>query len=101
MSGGKEEEKEPAILDVASLDTYFLITMFISTLAEQAWRHLGIRMDPKTQEIKKDLERASVAIDCIECMVAKIQKALPEDDIRRLKSLLADLQINYARVSAS
>ncbi|MGQ9513916.1 MAG: hypothetical protein ACUVTL_02520 [Thermoproteota archaeon] len=68
MSGGKEGkgEKGPEVLDIASLDTYALLAMFISILTEQAWRHLGIRMDLKTQEAKKDLERASVAIDCIE-----------------------------------
>jgi hypothetical protein len=92
-----DEEKEPAVVDIASLDTYALIAMFIGILAEQAWRHMGLRMDPKTQEAKRDFERASVAIDCVEYMTGKLKGAVPEDEAKKLKALVADLQINFAR----
>ena len=92
-----DEEKEPAVVDITSLDTYALIAMFIGILAEQAWRHMGLRMDPKTQEAKRDFERASVAIDCVEYMTGKLERAIPPEEAKRLKSLVADLQINFAR----
>jgi len=95
--GSADEVKEPAALDITSLDTYTLIAMFIGILAEQAWRHMGLRMDPKTQETKKDFERASIAIDCIEFMASKLGRAIPDDEAKRLRALVADLQINFAR----
>jgi len=96
-----EEGKEPDALDITSLDTYTLIAMFIGILTEQAWRHLGLRMDPKTQETKKDFERAAIAIDCIEFMTSKLEKVVPEDEVKRLRALVADLQINFAREKAA
>jgi len=96
-----EEGKEPGALDITSLDTYTLIAMFIGILTEQAWRHLGLRMDPKTQETKKDFERAALAIDCIEFMTGRLERVVPEDEVKRLKALVADLQINFARIKAT
>jgi len=96
-----EEGKEPDVLDITSLDTYTLITMFIGILTEQAWRHLGLRMDPKTQEAKKDFDKAAMAIDCIEFMAGKLEKAVSEDEAKRLRTLVADLQINFARLRAT
>jgi len=94
---GADEEKEAAVVDITSLDTYALIAMFIGILAEQAWRHMGLRMDPKTQETRRDFERASVAIDCVEFMTEKLERAIPEGEVKKLKALVADLQINFAR----
>jgi hypothetical protein len=92
-----DKGKEPAATDAASLDTYSLIGMFIALLAEQAWRHIGLTMDPKTQQVKKDFERAAVAIDCIEFMTRKLEGVIPEGDAKKMRALVADLQINYAR----
>jgi len=58
-------------------------------------------MDPKTQETRKDFERAAMAIDCIEFMAGKLEKAVPEDEAKRLRALVADLHINFAREKAS
>lgn len=92
-----DEKKEPNVVDITSLDTYTLIAMFIGILAEQAWRHMGLRMDPKTQETRRDFERASMAIDCIEFMMGKLERVLPEEQAKKLKALVTDLQINFAR----
>jgi len=92
-----DEGKEPSVLDITSLDTYELMAMFIGILAEQAWRHMGLRMDPKTQETKRDFERASAAIDCIEFMARKLEKVVPENEAKKLRALVTDLQINFAR----
>jgi hypothetical protein len=58
---------------------------------------MGLRVDPVSGEIEKDLERAHAAIDCIIFLVDKLESHLTEEESDRLRSLITDLQINYAR----
>jgi len=41
-----------------------------------------------------------MAIDCIEFMTVKLGRVVPEDEAKRLRALVADLQINFARIKA-
>ena len=93
-----EKEKVQAV-DISMLDTYALLGLFINLLSIQAWRDIGLHMDPKTSETKTDFERASVAIDCIRYLVDKLDPKLDPDDRNKLKSLLTDLQINFVQQS--
>jgi hypothetical protein len=83
--------------DVSLLDLYQLLSLFVGLLSEQAWRNMGLRVDPATNEIKKDLERAHVAIDCIIAIVDKLEPHVTGDAKNSLRSLITGLQINYAR----
>ena len=56
-----------------------------------------MRVDPRTNEIKKDFERAHVAIDCIISLVDKLEPQLAGEAKNRLRNLITDLQINFAR----
>jgi hypothetical protein len=89
------QEIEP--FDVSFLDLYQLLSLFVGLLSEQAWRNMGLRVDPATNEIKKDLERAHVAIDCIIAIVDKLEPHVAGDVKNSLRSLITDLQLNYAR----
>lgn len=93
-----EKEKVEAV-DISMLDTYTLLSLFINLLSVQAWRDMGLRVDPKTSETKTDFERASVAIDCIKYLLDKLEPKLSQDVQFRLKSLLTDLQLNYVQQS--
>jgi hypothetical protein len=44
------EEKKTKVFDITSLDTYDLLTLFISVLSAQAWQHLGLRVKPGTDD---------------------------------------------------
>jgi len=66
-------------------------------LSEQAWRYIGLRIDPATNEIKKDFAKAHVAIDCIISLVDKIEPHIVGAEKDRLRNLITDLQINYAK----
>jgi len=88
---------ETGPVDISLLDLYPLLELFIGLLSEQAWRYMGLRVDPRTNEIKKDLVRAHVAIDCISSFVDKIEPHLTSGDKDRLRNLITDLQINYAQ----
>ncbi len=91
------EQEQAGPVDISLLDIYQLLELFIMLLGEQAWRYMGLRVDPRTNEIKKDFERAHIAIDCIISLVDKLEPQLPAEDKNRLRNLITDLQINFAR----
>jgi len=91
-----EKEQEPKPIDISQLELYELLELFVLLLSEQAWRHIGLRVTPGTSEIKKDLEKAHVAIDCIISLVDKMEPHLDSSEKERLRRLITDLQINYA-----
>ena len=101
MSSAPDEpektEMETGPVDISLLDLYQLLDLFIVLLSEQAWRYMGLRVDPSTNEVKKDLVRAHVAIDCIISLVDKIESHLTSRDEDRLRNLITDLQINYVK----
>jgi hypothetical protein len=89
-------EQEPSSVDISSLDIYELLELFVMLLGEQAWRFIGLRVYPGTNEIKKDLAKAHVAIDCIISLVDKMEPHIEDAERERLRRLITDLQINYA-----
>ena len=96
MSNESEKKEEPSPVDISDLDIYQLIELFIMLLSEQAWRYIGLRIDPRTNKIDKDLAKGHVAIDCIISLVDKIESNLDNAEIERLRKLITDLQLNYA-----
>jgi len=93
----EKTESEPTLVDISLLDLYQLLELFIMLLSEQAWRYIGLRIDPATNEIKKDFAKAHVAIDCIISLVDKIEPHIVGAEKDRLRNLITDLQINYAK----
>jgi hypothetical protein len=93
-SENKGQEQSP--VDISSLDIYQLVELFIMLLSEKAWRYIGLRVDPHTNKINKDLIRAHVTIDCIISLVDKIESKLENTERERLRRLITDLQLNYA-----
>ena len=95
-SESEKKEQEPSPVEISFLDIYQLIELFVMLLSEQAWRYIGLRVDPRTNKINKDLAKAHVAIDCIISLLGKIESNLDNSEIERLRRLITDLQINYA-----
>ena len=100
MEPNRDEEK-PQAMDITSLDTYVLLTLFVNILTTQAWQHMGLRVKPGEDNTKLDLELARTVIDCIAFLVDKLTAHVQESEVKRLKNLLADLQINFVRISKS
>jgi hypothetical protein len=88
--------QEPNPVDVSSLDIYQLVELFIMLLNEQAWRYIGLRVDPATNKMNKDLAKARIAIDCIISLVEKIEANLGDEEKEHLRKIITDLQLNYA-----
>jgi hypothetical protein len=95
-SNSEKMEQEPRSVDISLLDICQLLSLFVMLLSEQAWRYIGLRVYPGTNEIKKDLVKAHVAIDCIIALVDKMEPNLDDAEKERLRRLMTDLQINYA-----
>ena len=95
-NGSENTEQEPSPVDIASLDINQLIEVFIMLLSEKAWRYIGLRVDPRTNKLDKDLAKAHVAIDCMISLVDKIEPTLDDAETERLRRLITNLQLNYA-----
>ena len=93
------EGEEGQTLDISMLDTYSLMGLFLNLLTLQAWRDIGLRADPKSNEIVTDFDRANAAIDCIGYLADKLEPKLGPEETSKIKSLLTDLQINYVQQS--
>lgn len=99
MSDPEPSGDSPQPVDLTALDLDQLLGLFIGILSAKAWQYMGIRLSPGKEESEKDLVKAAAAIDCITVMVDKLAPRLPEGELAGLRSLVADLQINYARQS--
>ena len=93
------ESEEDQTLDISMLDTYSLMGLFLNLLTLQAWRDIGLRADPKSNEIITDFTRANVAIDCIGFLAEKLEPKIGPEETAKIKSFLTDLQINYVQQS--
>lgn len=89
-------EQEPRPVDISLLDVYQLLEVFVALLSEQAWRYIGLRVNPRSNKIEKDLVKAHDAIDCIIFLVDKIEPHLVDSEKEHLRNLITELQLNYA-----
>ncbi|MCK5626273.1 DUF1844 domain-containing protein [Candidatus Bathyarchaeota archaeon] len=94
---GEEGEKKmgQGPVDISALDIYPILGFFVSILSAKAWQYMGLRVDPKTQTIKKDFKKAILTIDCVAFIIDKLAPQLEDEERNKLRSLLTDLQINY------
>lgn len=97
MSDPEPPQDSPQPLDLTALDIDQLLGLFIGILSAKTWQYMGLRLTPGKEETEKDLAKAAAAIDCITVMVDKLAPRLPETELATLRTLVADLQINYAR----
>lgn len=96
MSEEKNEEApQPVDLTVLELDQ--LLGLFLGILSAKAWQYMGIRLAPGKKETEKDMTKAAAAIDCVAFITEKLAPSLPADEVGRLRAMVADLQINYAK----
>lgn len=93
----EEEQAGPQAVDLTALELDQLLGLFVGLIAAKAWQYLGLRIMPGKEDVKKDLVKASAAIDCVSFMVDKLAPSLPEEEASRLRSMVTDLQLNYAR----
>ncbi len=97
MSDPQPPEDSPQPRDLTALDNDQLLGLFIGILSAKTWQYMGLRLTPGKEEAEKNLVKAAAAIDTITVMVDKLAPRLPEEELATLRTLVADLQLNYAR----
>lgn len=93
----EEEAQEEG--ETAAPSIYDMLQFVVGMIAEQAWYHMGIRIAPGQKEPVRDLAQAKIAIDTVVFMADKLQPHVTEEVRRALRSVVADLQMNYVRHS--
>jgi hypothetical protein len=93
------ESRQPEMVDIASLDVYSLLGLFVGLVSEKAWQTLGLRTKPGTDKVETDFNQARVAIDTVSFIIEKLQPRLPDNEKRHLEGLVADLKLNYVRLT--
>lgn len=97
MAGEKQEE--PQAVDLTALEIDQILGLFVGILAAKAWQYMGYRLGPGKEEAEKDLAKAAAVIDCVGFLAEKLSPFVTDEESRRLRAMVTDLQINYTKVS--
>ena len=81
----------------APIDILTVVRTCVALLDNQAWQAMGLRPDPITRAVAKDLEQARLAIDCIAALLDRVSAHLAEPEARELATLLTNLRLNFVR----
>jgi hypothetical protein len=95
---GGEQPTEPAAEPQAqpvSVDVYTLLRISIAQLASIAWQMMGLQPDPFTNQVRKDINQARVAIDAAAALVDQLKPHLQGQEARDYQTLLTDLRLNF------
>ncbi len=88
-----EEKKEEVVLPTI----WDILKAFIITLSDNAWRWMGLVVNPITQKPERDMEQARVAIDCVDLLIQKLEGKLSWEETKNFKEILANLQMNFVQ----
>ncbi len=80
-------------VELGDLEVEELLRLFIGALAGKALEHLGV--PARKEKTIKDLAKARLAIDSVGALIDQLASVAPEDEVKRLKTLLSDLQLGY------
>lgn len=67
----------------------------VISLAAAVMQHLGKTLSPVTNKIEKNLPAAQATIDMLDMLEAKTKGNLGDAESKLLKSVLAELKLNY------
>lgn len=96
MESERKEEKDqrPSPPDIVDI-----VESMIGVLAGEAWKYMGLVVDPATGQLRRDLDKARLAIDCVDSLFKHLDPFLDEDKRRRIRTVLSDLRLNFVRQS--
>jgi hypothetical protein len=76
-----------------------MLQIVAAQLAEVAWQKMGLRADPFTNRVEKDIAQARLAIDALAALLGVLLPHVEGQPARDLQSLLTDLRLNFVRQS--
>ena len=77
------------------LNVYAVLAVMLDQMSAIAWQKMGLRPDPFTGTMERDLAQARAAIDVAEMMMKTLEGQLDEEDRRQTHNLMRDLKVNY------
>jgi len=78
-------------------NVYDVLSGMLLMLTDLAWQKIGLTVSPVSGQIEKDFAQARVAIDTVSFIVDQLGRITPPEQQRDLRTLVANLQVNYAR----
>jgi len=97
VEGGENaaESAEGTQAQPVSADVYSLLRISIVQLSTIAWQMMGLQPDPFTNQVRKDIVQARVAIDAAAALVDQLKPHLQGQEARDYQTLLTDLRLNF------
>ena len=95
----KPETESEQAESTAVADVYGISKWIIGIMAAAAWQYMGLQVNPATGKADKDLVQARIAIDTVVFLGDKISLHLNESELREIRSLINDLQVNFVQQS--
>ena len=86
-------------LDLLDLEIESLLSLFMNLTSTKALQYLGMPVR-EDDEVKKDLEKARLSIDITAFLVEKLEHFLDDEEKRKLKQVVSNLQFTYIRESS-
>ena len=94
-----EEQAERPQEELRPLDIYTVLRFSIAQLEAVAWQMMGLQADPITNQTRKDIEQARVAIDATTALVEKLLPHLQGQEARDYQNILTNLRLNFVKQS--
>ena len=104
-----DEKQEQLEIDPKQLEEFMkafakvtvleLLIHDIDPLIQKAWTCMGIALPYGEKEPKVNMDDAKLAIDVVEFLASKIEDRLQPEEVKSLKQVIANLQINYVKKS--
>jgi len=94
---GEAPPEGPPEEPLPKADVYVLLQVSVMQFAALAWQKMGLRADPFTNQVEKDIEQARLAIDAVAALLDKLLPHLQGQQARDFQSLLTDLRLNFVR----
>ena len=77
---------------------YVTVAHLFETISDVAYQKMGLRRDPYTGKIVRELDEARTAIDLAAHLAEVLDPSLDSDDRRTLQGMVRDLKMNYVRL---
>ncbi len=79
----------------APIDVYSVLKLSVAQLAGVAWQMMGLQPDPFTNQTRKDVAQARLAIDAAAALIEQLKPHVHGQEARDYENLLADLRLNF------
>lgn len=104
--GAPADEQDPMDLDdefeggpPLEVTVQGVLRFAIEMLSTRAWVAMGLRPNPMTQKLERNLDEARRAIDILGDLARHAEAEAEPEEKRDLRNLLADLRVNFIRQS--